>query len=431
MARRLQQVARTGSRPLTSNEPAASPPAASRLSREGLGRLDDSMAAHVAAGRLPGLVALVACGGDVHVAAIGAPSFAIGAPMARDAIFRIASLTKPVTAAAAMSLVEEGTLRLGEPVDELLPELAGRRVLRAIDAELDDTVPASRAITLEDLLSFRLGFGSVMAPPGSYPIQRAEAALGLQSIGGPPWPPVAHDADSWIGALGSLPLMYQPGEQWLYNTSAQVLAVLLARASGKDLESVLRERIFEPLGMTDTGFTVPAGQLSRLTTAYRPNPETGELSVLDDAARSWWSTPPSFPDGSGWLVSTIGDYWSFASMMLAGGTGRGERILSPATVALMTTDRLTSSQRDASALFLGEHGGWGLGLLVPAAGSRDQPLPCGIGWDGGTGTTWRSSPRSGVTGILFTQREVTSPVPGQLVEDFWAGINAAVARDLR
>jgi CubicO group peptidase (beta-lactamase class C family) len=391
------------------------------------------MAAHVAAGRMPGLVALVACGDDVHVDTIGSPSFASGAPMARDAIFRIASLTKPVTAAATMSLVEEGILYLGEPVDELLPELAGRRVLRAIDAELDDTVPASRPITLEDLLSFRLGFGSVLAPPGSYPIQRAEAELGLQSIGGPPWPPVAHDADSWIGALGSLPLMYQPGEQWLYNTPAQVLGVLLARACGKDLESVLRERIFEPLGMTDTGFTIPAGQLSRLTTAYRPDPETGELSVLDEAARSWWSTPPSFPDGSGWLVSTIDDYWSFVSMMLAGGTGRGERILSPATgcahddgpAHAITTGRL----RDV----LGENGGWGLGLRVPAAGSADQLLPGGgIGWDGGTGTTWRSSPRSDVTGILFTQREVTSPVPAQLVEDFWAGINAATAaRDPR
>jgi len=383
------------------------------------------MAAHIAAGRLPGLVSLVACGDEVHVDAIGSPSFASGAPMARDAIFRIASLTKPVTAVATMSLVEEGLLRLDEPIDELLPELAGRRVLRAIDAELDDTVPARRPVTLEDLLSFRLGFGSVMAPPGSYPIQRAEAELGLQSIGGPPWPPVAHDAGGWMSALGSLPLMCQPGEQWLYDTSAQVLGVLLARACGKDLESVLRERIFGPLGMTDTGFTVPAGQLGRLTTAYRPDPETGELSVLDDAASSWWSTPPSFPDGSGWLVSTIDDYWSFVSMMLAGGTGCGERILSPATVALMTKDRLTPAQRAASELFLGEHGGWGLGLRVPAAGSPDLPLPGGIGWDGGTGTTWRSNLRSGVTGILFTQREATSPAPSQLVMDFWAGINAA------
>jgi CubicO group peptidase (beta-lactamase class C family) len=385
------------------------------------------MAAHVAAGRLPGLVTLVACGDDAHVDLIGTPSFVDDTPLARDAIFRIASLTKPITAVATMSLIEEGLLRLEQPIDELVPELADRRVLRAIDAELDDTVAANRPITVEDLLSSRLGFGSVMAPPGSYPIQRAEAELGLQSIGGPPWPPVAHDVDGWIRALGSLPLMSQPGEQWLYNTSSQVLGVLLARACGQDLESVLRERIFEPLRMTDTGFTVPTAQLSRLTTFYRPNPETSELSVVDDAAHSWWSTPPSFPDASGWLVSTIEDYWSFVSMVLAGGTGQGERILSPATVALMTADRLTPSQRDAAALFLGEHGGWGLGLQVPATGSWAQPLPCGIGWDGGTGTTWRSNPRSGVTGIQFTQCEATSPEPSPVVQDFWAGVNAAAA----
>ena len=184
-----------------------------------------------------------------------------------------------------MTLVEQGVLQLDQRIDDLVPELADRRVLVTIDAELDDTVPAHRPITVEDLLSYRLGFGSVMAPPDSYPIQRAEAALGLRSIGGPPWPPVAHDVDSWIGALGSLPLMYQPGAQWLYNTSAQVLGVLLARAPGRTLPDLLRARIFEPLGMTDTGFTVPAEQLHRLTTAYQPDPETGELSVLDDPAQ--------------------------------------------------------------------------------------------------------------------------------------------------
>jgi CubicO group peptidase (beta-lactamase class C family) len=397
------------------------------LSKDGLAGLHDSMAAHVADGLLPGLITLVASGEDAHVDTIGRPAFATDAPLARDAIFRIASLTKPITAVAAMSLVEEGRLRLEDPVDDLLPELANRRVLRAIDAELDDTVPAERPITLEDLLSFRLGFGSVMAPPGSYPIQRAEAELGLQSIGGPPWPPVAHDVDSWIGALGTLPLMYQPGERWLYNSGSQVLGVLLARASGRDLETMLRERIFEPLGMADTSFTVSPEQLRRLTTAYQPDPQTGRPLVLDDPAQSWWSTPTSFPDASGWLVSTIDDYWAFVSMLLAGGAGRGERILSPATVSLMTADRLTPSQRDASAMFLGEHGGWGLGMEVPAAGSPDAPLPCGIGWDGGTGTVWRSSLRSGVTGILFTQRATTSPVPSQLVADFWSGVNAADA----
>jgi CubicO group peptidase (beta-lactamase class C family) len=394
------------------------------LSTAGLARLHDVMTAHVEAAEMPGLVALVALGDEVHVEVIGSPSFADDTPLAQSAIFRIASLTKPVTAVAVMSLVEERVLRLDQPVDELLPELAHRRVLRALDAELDDTVAASRAITVEDLLSYRFGIGSVMAPPASYPIQRAEAALGLQSIGGPPWPPVTHEVDGWMAALGSLPLMYQPGEQWLYNTSAQVLGVLLARATGKGVETVLHERIFEPLAMADTGFTVPADQQDRLTTAYTPDPETGALSVLDDPADSWWSTPPSFPDCSGWLVSTIDDYWSFVSMLLAGGSRRGERVLAPESVALMTTDRLSTAQREASELFLGEHQGWGLGLTVAATGSA-APLPSGFGWDGGTGTTWRSNPRSGVTGILFTQRAANSPAPPPVIDDFWAAINAA------
>lgn len=396
----------------------------SRLSTAGLTHLHDVMSAHVEAGEMPGLVTLVARGDDVHIDTIGSASFADDSPLDQSAIFRIASLTKPITAVATMSLVEEGVLRLDQPVDDLLPELAHPRVLRAIDAELDDTVAADRPITVEDLLSYRLGFGSVMAPPDSYPIQRAEAALDLQSIGGPPWPPVTHDVDSWTAALGSMPLMYQPGEQWLYGTSGQVLGVLLARAMGKDLETVMHDRIFGPLGMRDTGFTVPAGQLHRLTTFYAPDPETGDLSVLDDPADSWWSTPPSFPDAAGGLVSTVDDYWSFVSMMLARGTLRGQRVLSPESVALMTTDRLSRAQRESSQLFLGEVGSWGLGMAVPAAGST-APLPSGFGWDGGSGTTWRSNPGSGVTGIVFTQRQAMSPAPPPVIEDFWVAVNAA------
>jgi CubicO group peptidase (beta-lactamase class C family) len=264
-----------------------------------------------------------------------------------------------------------------------------------LDAELDDTVPARRPIVLEDLLSYRLGFGSVMAPPGSYPTQGAEAELGLQSIGSPPWPPGPHDADGWISALGTLPLMYQPGERWMYNTSGQVLGVLVARACGQSLDDALRERIFDRLGMIDTGFTVPPEKLSRLPTFYLPDPDTGALSVLDDPAQSWWSTPPAFFDGSGWLVSTIDDYWSFVSMVLAGGTGNGERILSTGSVARMTSDQVTPAQREGSAIFLGAHGSWG------------------------------SDTRRHVTAILFTQRQAVSTVPPPLIEHFWAGVNAA------
>ena len=394
------------------------------LSTDGLAHLHDVMTSHVEAGEMPGLVTLVARGDHVHVDAVGSPSFAGDTPLARSAIFRIASLTKPITAATTMSLVEESALRLDESVEDLLPELAQRRVLRAIDAELDDTVAAVRPITLEDLLSYRLGFGTVVAPPGAYPIQRAEAELGLQSIGGPPWPPVAYDSDGWMAALGSLPLMYQPGEQWLYNTSGQVLGVLLARAAGTDLETVMRERIFEPLAMRDTGFTVPPDHVGRLTTFYTPDPENGELSVLDDPTDSWWSSPPRLPDGSGGLVSTIDDYWSFASMLVAGGTARGQSVLTRESVALMTADRLSLTQREASGPFLGEHMSWGLGMAVPATGST-APLPVGFGWDGGSGTTWHSNPQSGVTGILLTQREAVSPAPPPVVEDFWSAVNAA------
>jgi CubicO group peptidase (beta-lactamase class C family) len=385
------------------------------------------MATHVQSGHVAGVVTLVACGDDVHVDVIGKPAFDADTDLARDAIFRIASLTKPITGATAMALVDAGLLRFDQPVDDLLPELADRRVLRALDAELDDTVPARRSITVEDLLSSRFGLGSVMAPPDSMPVQRAEAALDLKSIGGPPWPPVAHDVDSWMGALGSLPLMYQPGDRWLYNTSMQVLGVLLARVAGKPLESVMREHVLEPLGMIDTGFTVPAADLGRLTTAYAPDPDTDELSVLDDpSAGSWWSAPPTFPDASGWLVSTVDDYWSFVSMLLHGGAARdGRRILTQESVTLMTTDRLTASQRDDSVMFLDEGGGWGLGLGVHADGELDRPLPCGIGWSGGTGTVWRSNRSNGVTGIALTQRAMTSPEPPRLMQSFWSGVNAA------
>jgi CubicO group peptidase (beta-lactamase class C family) len=192
---------------------------------------------------------------------------------------------------------------------------------------------------------------------------------------------------------------------------------------------VLDERVLGPLGMADTGFSVPPGKLDRLTTLYMPDDASGWLEVFDEPATSWWSTPPAWPDASGWLVSTIDDYWTFVSMLLAGGAGPdGTRVLAPETVELMLTDRLTTGQRAAQPVFLGDDLGWGLGLAVPAAGSADRPVPCGIGWDGGTGTTWRSNRSAGVTGILLTQRHVTSPEPTELVDAFWAGVAAATRR---
>ena len=288
-------------------------------------------------------------------------------------------------------------------------------------------MPARRSITVDDLLTYRMGFGSVMAPPDTYPIQRAEAAAGLQSIGGPPWPPGRHDPDSWIAALGALPLMEQPGEQWRYNSSGQVLGVLVARAAGTDLASAVGDRILGPLGMTDTGFSVPGASLDRLTTFYVPDDDGGVPAVLDDPAGSWWATPPRLPDGSGWLVSTVDDYWAFVSLLLRRGAVDGTRILSEDAVARMTTNQLTSAQRAGNAPFLGEHDGWGFGMAAPPADATGQPLPCGYGWEGGSGTSWRTNPERGVTGILLTQVQLMSPEPPPVFTDFWDGVNAATA----
>jgi len=383
----------------------------------GLARLHDVLASQVASGAIPGIIALVARDGVAHVEVLGTKALGDTEPLRRDDIFRIASLSKPIVAAAALVLVDEGTVRLDDPVQHLLPELADRRVLRSLDAELDDTVAAVRPITILDLLTFRLGFGSIMAPALTYPIQRAEEELALATLRAP-WPP-PHSPDEWMRRFGSLPLMAQPGEQWMYNTGAQVLGVLVERAAGKPLEAFLRERIFEPLGMHDTGFSVPPSKLDRFTTAYEPDPESGALTVWDAVTDSYWRSPPVLPNAAGWLVSTIDDYWAFAQMFLPKDTHHGARIISDTSVELMLTDHLSSHQRSAARLFLGEHGGWGLGMLVPAAAVDAPSIPGGFGWDGGTGTTWRSDLDRGITGILFTQRAMTSPEPPAVFVDFW------------
>ena len=311
----------------------------------------------------------------------------------RDAIFRIASLTKPISAAGAMVLVDDGVLSLSDPVDALLPELAERRVLRSLESGLDDTVPAERPITVEDLLTFRLGFGLIMAPPGTYPIQDAEAELGLMTLG-PPWPPPPFGSDEWIARFGTLPLLHQPGAAWRYNTGAQVLGVLLERASGKPLETFLRERLFEPLGMVDTSFSVPAEKQGRFTTAYMPG-RRRRLERAGPAADGWWNEPPAMANAAGMLVSTLDDFWAFVSMIVARGSHEGQQLLSPGAVEAMTRDHLTAAQRASATLFLGPHGGWGYGMAAPARRGPVPPEPSGYGWNGGTGTVWTTDPDYG------------------------------------
>jgi CubicO group peptidase (beta-lactamase class C family) len=384
--------------------------------------MHDVMAGYVERGQVPGIVTLVSRRGEVHVDAIGMKAVGGSDPMRRDTIFRIASMTKPITAAAAMILVEECRLRLDEPVDRLLPELAGRRVLKQLDGPLDDTVPAIRPITLRDLLTFRLGIGAVMAPPGLYPIQKAMAEAGLAP--GPNPPP--HSPDEWMKRLGSLPLIHQPGEMWMYHTGSDILGVLIARAAGQTLEEFFRERIFEPLGMKDTGFHVPAEKLDRLPPSYMANPVTGALAVHDEPGSSQWGSPPLFPSGGGGLVSTIDDYLAFCRMMLNKGAHGCERILSRPSVELMTADHLTPEQKAGARIFFGDNSGWGFGVGVNTRRDNLAGVPGRFGWDGGIGTSGYSDPKEDMVGILMTQRLMESPDPPGVFLDFWTSAYQAV-----
>ena len=371
------------------------------------------MAGHVERGEVPGLVTLVARRGEVRVDASGAKAVG-GDPMRRDTIFRIASMTKPIAAAAAMILVEECRLRLDDPVDRLLPEMTDRKVLRTIDGALDETVPAKRPITLRDLLTMRLGIGAVLASPGLYPIQKAMEEAGLAP--GPDSPSLP--PDEWMERLGGLPLIHHPGERWMYETSSDVLGVLISRAINEPLETFFRERIFAPLGMNDTGFCVPAEKLDRLANCYSAEPETGALELYDDADDSRWSRPPVFESCGGGLVSTVDDYLAFCRMMLNKGRGGGERILSRPSVALMTTDHLTPEQRVGADMLLGNNGGWGFGMSVVTKRDGLASTPGRFGWDGGYGTSGYSDPEEDMVGILMTQR-LAGPYSPRIDLDFW------------
>ena len=393
------------------------------LSPKGLDRIRAVMTGAVERGEVPGLVALVHRRGEPHVITVGTTAVDGDVPVRRDTIFRIASLTKPITATAAMILIEECRLRLDDPVDDLLPELADRRVLRSVDGPLDDTVPAERPVTVRDLLTFRLGLGAIFAPPGTYPIQRALAETGVD--GGPDGPP--HAPDEWIKRLGALPLVYQPGAAWMYHTSADVLGVLVARAAGRPLEEFLRERVLEPLRIRDTGFHLAAGKLDRMAVSYRTDPQTGAMVRRDDPRDGAWDRPPVFPSGGGGpgLITTADDYLAFCRMLLNKGRYDGGRILSRPAVELMTTDHLTPAQKAGNEIFLGS-GGWGFGVGVDSRRDDLATRPGRFGWTGGLGTTAYTDPAEDLVGVLLTQRAMSSPQHPRVFRDFWTTAYAAI-----
>jgi len=387
--------------------------------------MHDTLRRHVDRGRLPGLVALISRRGAEHVDAIGTLAFDRTAPMRRDTIFRLASVAKPITAVAAMILVEECKLRLDDPVDEFLPELANRKVLRTIDSALDDTVPAKRPITLRDLLTFRSGYGEVGFLSPTCPLQRAliEARLPLSAWAFPGTP------DEFMKCVGSLPLANQPGERWLYHMSAEILGVLIARVCGKSLSAFMRDRIFEPLGMNDTGFTVPEAQLHRVATCYKADFVTGQVSVLEEARNDLLARPCVFESGAGdQLVSTADDLVAFGRMMLNRGQYGKERILSRLSVELMTTDQLTREQKTASPFFANfwDSRGWGLGLSIVTRRDEVGGVPGRFGWDGAFSTSMYVDPREEMVGVLMAQCRPGALRLPSIVLDFWTSAYQAI-----
>ncbi|SDW06091.1 serine hydrolase [Paenibacillus sp. CF384] len=402
----------------------------SGFSETGLRRMRDVLERHVESGKIPGLVALISRHGETHVEAMGTMRHDGGAPMRRDTIFRMASTSKPVTIAATMVLLDECRLRLDDLVEQWLPELADRQVLKRIDSPLDDTVPARRPITVRDLLTSTFGLGMDMTSMGT-PIMNAIFELGLT----PNLPVPMPEPDEWMRRLGTLPLMHQPGERWQYHISNDLLGVLVSRVTGQSFETFLRERILDPLGMKDTGFHVPAGKIDRLPTLYAPNPQTGEFLVWDEANEGRYSQPPVFQGGGGGLTSTADDYHAYFQMLLNQGMHGTERILSRPAVQLMTTNRLTSEQqtaRDAMArnnvhisFGQGQHGSWGFGMAVRTYQSDYAPIGQ-FGWDGGSGTATYADPANQLIGILLTQVGASTPDSSRLIHDFWTTVYQAI-----
>jgi CubicO group peptidase (beta-lactamase class C family) len=385
------------------------------LSDSRLTRLTDLMEKKAKTGEVVGAIALLERKGEQFIKIVGWQDRERKVPLRRDSIFRIASMTKPITAVAAMILVEEGLLSLDAPISKFIPELASPRVLVRPDADLDQTIPANREITLRDLLTFRLGWG-MMLDGSDNPIDRA---LMDSQIGGLK-PRPTYGPDEWIRNLSRLPLMSQPGERWIYHTGSDVLGLLISRASSQTLGAFFQDRIFSPLGMSDTAFTVPPGKIHRLCSAYDQADAGGEPKLYDDGQESLWAEEPPFPAGGSGLVSTVDDYLLFARMMLNMGQSDQHRILSRATVQAMTTDQLTQDQKARSNFSPGfwDSRGWGFGVGVTTHRGNVGENPGQFGWDGAFSTAWTADPAEDLTCLLMMQQLSFGPQPATLYGDF-------------
>ena len=389
--------------------------------------IEEALRPAVEAGQLAGAAALVWRSRSVReIATVGRRDLVSGAPVERDTIFRIASLTKPVTTVAALTLLDEGRFALDEPITACAPELARMRVLRDPDGPLDQTDEATRPITFRDLLTHRSGLTYGEFHPG--PIGRAHAeTLGAQ-IDNPLTP------DAWIARLATLPLIDHPGAGFHYGLSTDLLGFLIARFEGEPLSAVLDRRVFTPLGMRDTGFTVPPQKRVRRAGLCGFDSE-GRLTALTAApGRHALDLRPdgmTFESGGGGLWSTLDDYLAFARLLIAD-SPTGADLLRPETRAMMTSNQLTPEQRATTrmfgrSIFAAGHG-YGMGVAVVMEPEKADPLQGRggvgtIGWPGAYGSWWQADPTDGSVLIFLAHNMVELHQMARGIGlDVWAAI---------
>jgi CubicO group peptidase (beta-lactamase class C family) len=387
------------------------------FSEAGLDRTRAAMQGFVDSGDVAGCVTLAWRHGEIaQVEALGWRDREAPRPMSRDTLFRIASMTKPVTSVAALTLVEQGLIALDDPVTRWLPELDDVEVLVEPGAPLELTEPARAPITLLDLLTHRAGFAYHFTALGPLSDAYARVFNGFEAL---------VDPASWLRRVAELPLMFHPGTRWHYSIATDVLGTLIERISGMSLDDFCRTRIFEPLGMPDTGFVVPANKLDRLSVSYFDDPDTRQRVVEDHPAASRWANPQRFQGGGGGLVSTADDYLRFARMLLGRGRLQGDaderaggpRILSHKSVDLMRTNFLDREQRRipafGHAIWAGQ--GFGLGLAIVDDPTQRRTLGYrstgSFGWPGALGTSWFADPVEEMIGIMLIQRRSAEPFP--------------------
>lgn len=387
----------------------------------------DAIQPFIDQGHLAGAATLVwRRGRIVHAASAGVRDLDDARPVRRDTLFRIASMSKPVTSVAALTLLEEGHFALDDPITRWAPEFAAMRVMRSPAGALDDTEPAARPITFGDLLTHRAGLTYGDFWPG------ALADAYATRLGGDIDSPLAPDA--WVAALASLPLIAQPGAAFHYGHGTDLLGVLLARMEGTTLGEVLQARVFGPLGMRDTGFTVPASQRDRQAAGCGFDDAGRPATRRDGPGGSFLHERPAdwtFESGGQGLWSTVDDYLSFARLFVEGGTVDGVRVLAADTVALMGRDHLSAGQRRAATMFgmplFGTGHGFGLGVAVVVDAASAAATLCRghagtVGWPGGFGGWWQADPADGSVCVLLTHSMVDL---AQLAQGIGLGAYAA------